>query len=204
MHRTGSQRKKHLVLSCVMSSSYFEVTGGSAGEGACCALYPLWLQVTLPAQHFTVPDLGFDEVLLGGRQEEAFGIHRSDDIVPNGTALAVITAHPSWEVLLYHLEKGSVGQASRSTQAKAGSGSRGFYLWRAPLTDYCVYFHLFPELQVLKEKRTGHSRIQRIHSGSAQRQSGALSGLTILRRQQVRDQLWTAVYTHMWQVCGEI
>lgn len=70
---------------------------------ACCVLYPLWLQATLLAEHFTVPDLGFYEILLGGRQEETFRIHRSDDIVPDGTALAVIAAHPSWQILLYHL-----------------------------------------------------------------------------------------------------
>lgn len=29
---------------------------------------------------------------------------------------------------------------------------RGFYLWWTPVCDYCVYFHLFPELQMLEEK----------------------------------------------------
>ncbi len=66
--------------------------------------YPLCLQVTFFLQDFTVSDLGLYEVLLGGRQEEAFGIYRSDDIIPDGTALTVVTTHPSGQVLLYHLQ----------------------------------------------------------------------------------------------------
>lgn len=75
------------------------------GSTFCCLCsYSLWLQVAFLLQDFTVSDLGFDEVLLGGRQEEALRIHRSNNIIPNGTALTVITTHPSWQVLLYHLQ----------------------------------------------------------------------------------------------------
>lgn len=66
--------------------------------------YPLWLQVTFLLQDLTVSDFGLDEVLLGGGQEEAFRIHRSNDIIPDGTALTVITTHPPWQILLNHLQ----------------------------------------------------------------------------------------------------
>lgn len=57
--------------------------------------YSLRLEVTLLLKHLAVSDLGLDEVLLGGRQKEALRIYGSDDIVPDGAALAVITAHAS-------------------------------------------------------------------------------------------------------------
>lgn len=66
--------------------------------------YPLCLQVTFLLQHLTVSYLGFDKVLLGSRQEEAFRIHGSDDIIPNGAALAVVTTHAPWQILLYYLQ----------------------------------------------------------------------------------------------------
>jgi len=65
--------------------------------------YPLRLEVALPLQGLTVLDLGLDEVLLGSGQEEALGVHGPDDVVPDGAALAVVPAHPSRQVLLYHL-----------------------------------------------------------------------------------------------------
>lgn len=66
--------------------------------------YPLRLQVTFLLQHLAVSDLGLDEVLLGGGQEEAFGVNGSDDVVPDGAALAVVTAHPPGQILFYHLQ----------------------------------------------------------------------------------------------------
>lgn len=68
------------------------------------AVYPLWLQGALLLEHLAVSDLGFDEVLLGGGQKKAFGVHGSDDVIPDWTSLAVISTHATRQVLLYHLQ----------------------------------------------------------------------------------------------------
>ena len=65
--------------------------------------HPLGLQVALLLQLLAVADLGLDEVLFGGGQEEPLGIHGADDVVPDGAPLAVIPTHPTGQVLLYHL-----------------------------------------------------------------------------------------------------
>lgn len=63
----------------------------------------LRLPLTLPPEHLRVLDLRLHEVLLARWHQQTFGVQRTDHVVPDGTALSVVPAHPSGHVLLDYL-----------------------------------------------------------------------------------------------------
>ena len=82
----------------------------------------LRLPPTLPPHHLRVSDLGLQEVLLGGGQQQTFRIQRTNHIVPDGTPLPVVPAHPSRYVLLYHLT--DTGGRKQGEERKQGRRRR--------------------------------------------------------------------------------
>lgn len=101
-------------------------------------------------------DLRFQEVLLARRHQETFRVQRADQVVPDGTALSVVAAHPSGHVALNHLQdERAKTELGGFPGDRTGLGPERANLGRFPVRDDAVHLHLQPELQVLRRRRKG-------------------------------------------------
>lgn len=84
----------------------------------------LALLLTFLPQQLAVTELVLEQVLLGGREEQPFGVQRPDDIVPDGAALPVVSTHASSHVLPDHLqEHRKLGMPSWAGNTHHGPGT---------------------------------------------------------------------------------
>lgn len=103
-------------------------------------------------------DLHLHEVLFGGREQQTFGVQRTDDVIPDGASLFVVTAHPSTPEPLKHLTDAFISSVTINTSLLLGlMGSwKETNLWRLPDGYDVVHLHLHPELHMLpRQTKTG-------------------------------------------------
>lgn len=64
----------------------------------------LTLQLTLPQEQLTAPEAVSEQLLFGGREQEALGVQASHDVVPDRAALTVVAAYAVGVVQPDHLD----------------------------------------------------------------------------------------------------